>query len=103
MFPQKFEAKTDVTVSIKYQIQPKKVFATAKIQKQPTQVFFLFFAYLQRPAQVFSCEYCEIFNKTYFEKHLWTAASENQGFNDKFTQGRYFLNFPILLIKAFSI
>ena len=59
---------------------------------------------MQRPAQVFfSCEYCEIFKKTYFEKHLWTAASENQDFNDKFTEGRYFLNFTILLIKAFSI
>ena len=22
-----------------------------------------------------SCEYCKIFKKTYFEKHLWTAAS----------------------------
>ena len=58
---------------------------------------------MQRPAQVFSCEYCEIFKNTYFEKHLWTAASENQGFSDKFTEGRYFLNFIILLIKAFSI
>ena len=25
---------------------------------------------MQRPAQVFSCEYCEIFKNTYFEKHL---------------------------------
>ena len=58
---------------------------------------------MQRPAQVFSCEYYEIFKKTYFENHLWTAASENQDFNDKFTEGRYFLNFTILLIKAFSI
>ena len=58
---------------------------------------------MQRPAQFFSCEYCEIFKKTYFEKHLWTAASENQDFSDKFTEGRYFLNFIILLIKAFSI
>ena len=55
------------------------------------------------PSQVFSCEYCEIFKNTYFEKHLWTAASENQDFSDKFTEGRYFLNFIILLIKAFSI
>ena len=58
---------------------------------------------MQRPAQVFSCEYYEIFKKTYFENHLRTAASENQDFNDKFTEGRYFLNFTILLIKAFSI
>ena len=42
---------------------------------------------LQRPAQVISCEYCEIFKTTYFKKNLWTAASENQGFSDKFTEG----------------
>ena len=27
------------------------------------------------PKQVFSCEYCEIFKNTYFEKHLQTTAS----------------------------
>ena len=43
---------------------------------------------LQRPAEVFSCEYCETFKNTYFEKHLWTTASENQIFSDKFTEGR---------------
>ena len=58
---------------------------------------------LQRPPQVLSCEYCNIFKSTYFEKHLWTAASENQGFSDKIIEGRYFLNFIILLIKAYSI
>ena len=57
---------------------------------------------MQRSAQVFSCEYCEIFKNTYFEKYLWTAASENQDFSDKFTEERYFLNFIILLIKTFS-
>ena len=30
---------------------------------------------LKRPAQVFSCEYCEIFKNTYFEEHLQAAAS----------------------------
>ena len=25
---------------------------------------------------MFSCEYCESFKNTYFEEHLWTAASE---------------------------
>ena len=29
----------------------------------------------ETPAQVFSCEYCKIFNNTYFEEHLRTAAS----------------------------
>ena len=57
----------------------------------------------QRPAQVFSCEYCKIFKNNYFEKHLWTAASQYQDFSDKFTEERYFLNFFILLIKAFTI
>ena len=27
-------------------------------------------------AQLFSCEYCEVFKNTYFEEHLRTAASE---------------------------
>ena len=57
---------------------------------------------LQRPAQVLSCEYCKMFKNTYFEKHLWTAASKNQDFSDKFTERSYFLNFIIPLIKAFS-
>ena len=33
--------------------------------------------------QVFSCEYCEIFKSTYFEKHLRTAASETLLVNSK--------------------
>ena len=43
---------------------------------------------LQGPAQVFFCECCEIFKSTYFEKHLRTAASQNQHFRGKFTKGR---------------
>ena len=31
------------------------------------------------PTQVFFCEYCDIFKKTYFEKHLQTTASEDRG------------------------
>ena len=27
--------------------------------------------------------YCEVFKNTYFEKHLWTAASENQHLSNK--------------------
>ena len=30
--------------------------------------------------QVFSCEFCEIFNNTFFTKHLRTTASGNQLF-----------------------
>ena len=40
--------------------------------------YLLWKKYMQRPLQIFSCEYCEIFINNYFEKHLWTAASENQ-------------------------
>ena len=29
----------------------------------------------KRLAQVFSCEYSKFFKSTYFEEHLWTAAS----------------------------
>ena len=36
---------------------------------------------IKLPAFRFSCEYCEIFKKTYLEKHLWTAASENNHSN----------------------
>ena len=31
--------------------------------------------FIKERLQVFSCEYCEIFKNTYFEKHLRTAAS----------------------------
>ena len=30
----------------------------------------------ETPAQVISCEYCEIFKNTYFEEHLQTAVSK---------------------------
>ena len=42
---------------------------------------------MQRPAQIFSCEYCEIFINTYFEKHLWTTASENQDLGTNLPKG----------------
>ena len=38
VFPKEIGAKTSVTVSNKYQIQLKKVFAATKIQKQPPWV-----------------------------------------------------------------
>ena len=31
------------------------------------------------PAQVFSCEFCEISKNTFFTEHLWTTASVNPG------------------------
>ena len=33
-------------------------------------------------------EYCKVFKNTYFEKHLWAAASENQHLTDKFRSCR---------------
>ena len=62
----------------------KKVFAAAKIQKQPPHVF------CKRRASrssVFSCEYYEIFKNPYLEKYLWTAIFKNQHHSDKFTKG----------------
>ena len=41
VFLEEFRAKAGVTVSNKYQIQLKKTFAAAKIQKQLTQLCFL--------------------------------------------------------------
>ena len=29
----------------------------------------------ETPTQVFPCDYCKVFKKTYFEEHLRTAAS----------------------------
>ena len=30
---------------------------------------------LESPAQVFSCEFCELYKDTFFTEHLWTTAS----------------------------
>ena len=35
---------------------------------------------LQVAAQLFSCEFCKIFNCTFFAEHLWVAASELRTF-----------------------
>ena len=37
-----------------------------------------FFQQKEVATQVFSCEYCKHFKKTYFEEHLRTAASERR-------------------------
>ena len=53
-------------------------------QKQPPEVFYrkrclaCNFIKKETLAQVFSCEYCEIFKTPFFTKHLWTTASRNQ-------------------------
>ena len=33
--------------------------------------------YKETPTQVFSCEYCEIFQNSYFEEHMQTTASDS--------------------------
>ena len=54
---------------------------------------------LQGLPQVFSCECAEIFKNTYFEKHLWTAVSENQHLCDSLRKGgnSWILNFITVL------
>ena len=64
----------------------EKVFAAAKILKQPLQVFgkrksanLIWKSFIQ---------YCKAFKSTYFEDPLWTAVSETQHLSDKFTEGK---------------
>ena len=35
----------------------------------------LFFNKVETVAQMFPCDFCEIFKKTFFTEHLWTTAS----------------------------
>ena len=87
MFSKEFGAKAGAAVSNKYQTQLKKtVFAAAKTHRSHCR--YSVKEGLQGPAQVFSCQCCETFKNTYFEKRLRTAASENQHFIDKFPKGR---------------
>ena len=41
------------------------------LQKQPLEVFYK----KETLAQVFSCEFYEIYKESFFTKHLWMAAS----------------------------
>ena len=86
MFSKEFGAKAGAVVSNKYQIQltknnllPRKSRSSHRRCSVKED--------LHGPAQVFSCECCEIFKKIHFEKHLRTAASENEHFSGKFTEG----------------
>ena len=38
-------------------------------------------------AQVFTCEFCEIFKSTFFTEHLWTTASEGPYHNIRMRLG----------------
>ena len=37
---------------------------------------------------MFLCECCKMFKNTYFEKHQWVVASENQYLSYEFTEGK---------------
>ena len=87
VFSKKFGGKPSATVSKKHQIQLKKKYLLPQKSKRSHHRCSLKEC-LQGPAQVFSCDYCEIFKNTYFEKRLWTAVSKNQHLRDKFTEGR---------------
>ena len=46
------------------------------LQAQETQKETHVTGLKKRLAQVFSCEFCEIFKNTFFTEHVWTTASE---------------------------
>ena len=49
------------------------------MQKQPPELLSQAFNFIKKEtlAQVFSCEFCEIFKNTFFTEHLRTTASVN--------------------------
>ena len=55
-----------------------KVAGLKALLKRDTTQTKRFFLLKKTPAQVFSCEYCEIFKNTCFEKQLQMAASYPQ-------------------------
>ena len=82
MFSKESRTKTSATVSNKYHIH------AAKMHLKPQK-----FRSSHRSCSVKKVcnfiirkrlQYCEVFKNTYFEKHLWAAASENQHLNHKF-------------------
>ena len=86
VFSKEFREKTGATVSNKYHIQLKKKYLLLQKYRSSHRRCFVNEG-LQGPAQVFSYEYCKIFKTTYFEKHLWMAASENRHLNDYLPKG----------------
>ena len=73
MFSKEFEAKPGYTkLSWKKYLLPRK--------SRNSHRSFSVKEDLQGPAQVLSCECCEIFKNTYFQTHQWMVASENQHF-----------------------
>ena len=76
MFPQEFGEKQVWLSAINTRFRWKKYLLPRKSRSSQRRCSLK--EGMQRPAQVFSCEYCEIFKKTYSEKHLQTAAYENR-------------------------
>ena len=76
MFPQEFGKKQVWLSAINTRFRWKKYLLPRKSRSSQRRCSLK--EGMQRPAQVFSCEYCEIFKKTYSEKHLQTAAYENR-------------------------
>ena len=63
--------------------------------------FFLIKLQLQAPTLVFSYEYFNILKNTYFEEHLWTAAS-NYGNLDNFFDKIYLVEESTILQFSYS-
>ena len=82
MFSKESGTKTDAAVRKKYQILLQKSTCCPENSEAATV------GALQKKTCNFlrkRFQYCEVFKNTYFEKHLGTAASENQFLSDKFT------------------
>ena len=87
VFSKEFRTKTGATVSNKDHIQEKKCICCHKNSEADTV------GVLQKKVCNFIVwnrihHYCEVFKNTYFEKHLWAAACENQHLSDKFRSSR---------------
>ena len=66
MFPGKFINFSEATGGVSW-----KVFCNINRKVAGLQLYWK-----EVPTQMFSSEYCEIFNSTYFEEHQLTAASD---------------------------
>ena len=97
MFPKELGAKTGATVSSKYQIQLKKSICCRKNLEAPTAgKGRTAKEALQGPTQVLSCEYCQIFKSTCFEKQSlngcsWKSATQWQIYRKEVFHEFYYL------------
>ena len=54
------------------QKQQPEMFCKKRCKKSPEACNFV---KKETLAQIFSCEFCEVFRNTFFTEHLWTTAS----------------------------